>query len=54
MWEKELEKEKFIIPRKRGVEKIELLASQMKWLLEGVDIWKIKPHKHVSFDSLLY
>jgi transposase len=54
MWEKELEKEKFIIPRKRGQEKMELPASQMRWLLEGIDIWKIKPHKHLSFESLLY
>jgi transposase len=54
MWEKELEKEKFLLPKKCAGEKLYLSANQVEWLLDGVDIWKIKKHKKLDFSSLIY
>ncbi len=52
MWEKELEKDKFCVKRIRDGKGVSLSPSQVNWLLDGVDIWKIKTHKCLTFSSL--
>jgi transposase len=54
MWEKELERDKFILPRKREAKTIEMNCQNLEWLLEGVDIWKIKKHENLKFESILF
>jgi len=54
MWEKELEKEKFKLPKKRDESKLILQANEVEWLLEGIDIWKLEKHKNLEFNSLLF
>lgn len=52
MWEKELEKERFIAQKNRNGTAIVLTSKQMEWLLEGVDIWKISTHKKLDYTGL--
>ena len=53
MWEKELEKEKFPWPRKMPKEGSLILESrQVEWLLEGVDIWRLKPHENLDYSVI--
>ena len=47
MWSKLLEKNRFIWP-KSSDQKIQVAARDLKWLLQGVDITKIKTHKKLN------
>jgi transposase len=47
LWYKRLEAERFAWP-KFGVK----YTQQFEWLLEGFDVWKIKPHKALEFASV--
>lgn len=46
MWWKNLEKDRFRWPKNED-EVLEISAREMKWLLEGVDISKLKKHDRV-------
>ena len=50
LWEKELEKEHFCVPKQTLPEKIILTPQQAKWLLEGVDIWNIRSHQALEYE----
>lgn len=53
MWYKRLEKERFAWPRRwpeNIAESISLRAEQFSWLLQGIDIWKIKTHENLSYE----
>jgi transposase len=53
MWEKELEKERFPMPRKSDRSGSVILdEKRVQWLLEGVDIWKLKPHAELSYSRV--
>jgi transposase len=52
LWSKALEKEKFKWPRKVEGEKFQISQRQLKWLLQGVDIEKIKMHEPLNFTSI--
>jgi transposase len=49
LWEKELEESLFHVPTKKLPEKIVLTQQQARWLLEGIDVWNIRPHKEVEY-----
>ena len=51
LWYKRLEKDKFKWPKKHGSTTISIDEEQLNWLLRGVDISAIKPHKNIEFDS---
>ena len=51
LWYKRLEKDKFKWPKKHGSTTIKIDEEQLSWLLRGVDISAIKPHKNIDFDS---
>ena len=51
LWYKRLEKDKFKWPKKHDSATIKLDEEQLHWLLRGVDISAIKPHKNIVFDS---
>jgi transposase len=52
LWSKILEKDKFKWPRKVEGGKLQLSQRELKWLLQGVDIEKIKVHQPLDFKSI--
>lgn len=52
LWYKRLEENKFIWPKKHSEEIISVNSQQMQWLLEGYNIWNLKPHKKLKYKSL--
>lgn len=52
LWSKALEKEKFKWPRKAEGGKMQISQRQLKWLLQGIDIEKIKMHQPLNFTSI--
>ena len=51
LWQKRLEKDKFKWPRLYSDDVIQFSHEHWRWLLRGVDVSKIKPHKTVYFQS---
>ena len=49
MWTKVLEKDKFPWPKKSESKKIILTQEQVKFILSGIDPWKIKSHKELQY-----
>ncbi len=52
LWQKRLELEKFPWPRKATDEVVTVTPEQLSWLLEGYDIWKIKPFTSLHFEKV--
>jgi len=53
LWEKGLEKERFPWPKSLAVDKIVITHQQAEWLLDGIDIWKLKPHSELHYSSVV-
>jgi transposase len=53
MWQKKLEKDRFHWPRKFLEDVVHLTAEQFEWLLDGYDVWKMKPFKELNFEKLI-
>ncbi len=51
LWYKRLEKDTFKWPKKHEQSTIKITGEQLHWLLRGVDISAITPHKNIEFDS---
>lgn len=51
LWYKRLEQERFAWLKGDGEASCEISLDELKWLLDGVDIWKIKPHKPLKYLS---
>ena len=52
LWQKRLERERFPWPKKLSTEVVQITAEQLSWLLEGYDIWKIKPFAELHFERV--
>lgn len=61
LWYKRLEAERFAWPKfnaskgadaQRNDAVVSISMQQFEWLLEGFDVWKIKPHKTLEFASV--
>lgn len=52
LWMKRLEEEKFRWPLKMTEETITLTPEQLSWLLEGIDLAKMKPHASLRYQSV--
>jgi hypothetical protein len=53
LWYKVIEGgEKFSWPRHLDAESITLTAEQLQWLLDGYDVWKMKPHKSLQYSHV--
>ena len=50
LWQKRLEKDRFKWPKASGGHTITLDEEQLHWLLQGVDISQIKPHKTLHYE----
>ncbi|WP_299144312.1 IS66 family insertion sequence element accessory protein TnpB [uncultured Vibrio sp.] len=52
LWQKRLEEDKFSWPRKMHGTTLSLSQEQWQWLLDGLDIEKMKPHRALKYQSL--
>jgi transposase len=52
MWSKMLEANKFPWPKKLTEEIVSLSTEHFAWLLEGIDVWKIKPFQAAPFERV--
>ena len=49
LWQKRLEVDKFIWSKNREAEAFEISHEQLQWLLDGYDIWKMRPHAVLNY-----
>jgi transposase len=49
LWMKRLEKEKFRWPFKMDGDVVTLSSQQLAWLLDGIDITRMKPHATLGY-----
>jgi transposase len=52
MWVKRLEEEKFRWPLKIEGDMITLTADQLSWLLDGIDIMRMKTHTTLAYSAV--
>ena len=52
LWQKRLETDLFPWPKKITEEVVVLSPQQFTWLLEGFDVWKIKPFADAKFERV--
>lgn len=52
LWQKRLEVDKFPWPKKLTESVVTVTPEQLSWLLEGYDIWKIKPFSALHFEKV--
>ena len=53
LWQKRLEKDRFIWPKANDAGIVTLTLQQLEWLLTGFDINRMKPHQALSYRSVL-
>jgi transposase len=53
LWQKRLEKDRFIWPKPNPAGVVTLTVQQLNWLLEGYDISRMKPHQALDYRSVL-
>ena len=49
VWYKRLEEEKFQWPVRSSETVVTLSGEQLNWLLDGYDVWRMKPHKTLDY-----
>jgi transposase len=52
VWYKRLERHRFHWPRHVDETVLMLSGEQLNWLLDGYDVWRMKPHEALSFSLL--
>ncbi|MFN8792001.1 MAG: IS66 family insertion sequence element accessory protein TnpB [Bdellovibrionales bacterium] len=52
MWQKRLERDKFPWPKKLSDPVVHISTEQFAWLLDGYDVWKMKPFSEVNFERV--
>lgn len=50
LWQKRLEAAKFCWPKKDVQNVVKLTSEQFSWLLEGYDVWKMKPFAALQYE----
>ena len=54
LWYKRLEKARFAWPAREGTESVlAMTGRELNWLLDGIDIFRVRPHEELRFDSVL-
>ena len=48
LWLKRLEAERFKTKPDAGDEAIELTVDELNWLLDGIDLWRNRPHQTLT------
>lgn len=49
LWYKKLEEDLFPWPKDFEDKTIEVTSRELQWVLDGINIWKIKPHKEKKY-----
>ena len=52
LWYKRLEAEKFAWPKGGETDVVSISSEQLLWLLDGYDIWSLKPHKMLKYQCI--
>jgi transposase len=52
LWYKRLEKDRFAWPLS-SEETVSLTGRELNWLLDGIDVFAMKPHEEISFETVL-
>lgn len=52
LWQKRLETDRFPWPKKHDTQVVTLTTEQMQWLLDGYDVWKMKPFNSFYFSQV--
>jgi len=53
LWYKRLEKHRFAWSLPGQTDVVELTGRELNWLLDGIDVFAIKPHEELSFETVL-
>ena len=52
LWQKRLEKDRFPWPRDEHEEILTLTGRELNWLLDGIDVFRLRPHEALSFSAV--
>ncbi len=52
LWYKRLEKQRFPWPRRDKSDVLTMTGRELNWLLDGIDLFRIKPHEELSYESV--
>jgi len=52
LWQKRLEKDRFPWPRDEGDEILTVTGRELNWLLDGIDVFRLRPHKELSYSAV--
>jgi len=52
LWQKRLEKDRFPWPREGEEQVIELSGRELNWLLDGLDVFRLRPHQALSYSAV--
>lgn len=53
MWQKKLEQDRFPWPRRGHEGVVSLRGRELGWLLDGIDVFALKPHAALRYESVL-
>lgn len=53
LWQKRLEENKFPWPRKLTDKVVTITPEQLAWLLDGYDVWKMKPFENLTYSRVI-
>ncbi len=53
LWYKRLEKDRFPWPDERADAVVMMTGRELNWLLDGIDLFRLKPHASLSYESVL-
>lgn len=52
LWQKRLDQDKFSWPKKVETSIVVMTNEQLQWLLEGYDVWKMRPFAELQFANV--
>jgi len=52
LWQKRLEKDRFPWPHEEGEEILSVTGRELNWLLDGIDVFRLRPHRELSFSAV--
>lgn len=53
LWYKRLEKQRFPWPDDGDEAVVSMTGRELNWLLDGIDLFRLKPHASLSYESVL-
>lgn len=52
LWQKRLEEDRFPWPRDAQEETLAVTGRELNWLLDGIDVFRLRPHKELSYSAV--